>query len=41
MQHSCAQLAAVHNSMNPAQRTELARTLGNYADELGSFTRPD
>jgi hypothetical protein len=41
MQHSCAQLAAVHNSMSPAQRTELARTLGNYADELGSFTRPD
>jgi hypothetical protein len=41
VRHSCAQLAAVHNSMSPAQRQELARTLGRYADELASFMRPD
>ncbi len=39
--HSCAQLAALHNSMNAAQRQELARTLGRYADDLASFMRPD
>ncbi len=39
--HSCAQLAALHNSMSAAQRQELARTLGRYADDLASFTRPD
>ncbi len=41
LRHSCAQLAAVHNSMSPNQRQELARTLGRYADELTSIMRPD
>jgi hypothetical protein len=39
--HSCAQLAAIHNSMSANQRQELARTLGRYADELTSVMRPD
>jgi hypothetical protein len=39
--HSCAQLAALHNSMSAAQRQELDRTLGRYADDLASFIRPD
>lgn len=41
VRHSCAQLAALHNSMSAAQRQALARTLGRYADDLGSFMRPD
>jgi hypothetical protein len=36
IQHSCGNLAALHNSMQPKQRADLAETLKSYAADLRS-----